>query len=305
MKAIVLAGLLAAAGSPPPFGKGVVAFGAAGDHTVSFVAAGDAAEMQTVKGAPYTAEAVTEIEQVLADGNRIVHRTTASIARDSAGRTRREQGLAAIGRMIPEGEMPKLVFIQDPVAGRGYILEPEGRIARKLPEPGLVGRVAGPGPGPVPAKASAPLDEDVTFEIPLPPPPHAFGGPVSAMLPFPVVSFENAREPERQDLGSQLVEGLACEGRRSTITIPAGEIGNERPIEIVSERWLSRELQVVVLSRHHDPRFGETTYRLTGISRDEPPASLFAVPPGYTVRDGLPRPPSVGRGANRPANPSH
>jgi hypothetical protein len=50
---------------------------------------------------------------------------------------------------------------------------------------------------------------------------------------------------------------------RTTITIPAGEIGNERAIEIVSERWYSPELQLVVMTRHSDPRTGETVYRLT------------------------------------------
>ncbi|HEX8686715.1 MAG TPA: hypothetical protein VF654_09435, partial [Pyrinomonadaceae bacterium] len=60
-------------------------------------------------------------------------------------------------------------------------------------------------------------------------------------------------------------------------------IGNERAIQITSERWYSPELQVVVMTRHSDPRFGETTYRLTNVTRAEPDRSLFEVPAGYAL----------------------
>ena len=88
------------------------------------------------------------------------------------------------------------------------------------------------------------------------------------------------------------IEGVQAEGLRVTTTIPAGDIGNEQPIQIVNERWYSPELQVVVMTRHSDPRFGETTYRLTNISRTEPAATLFQVPSDYTIKEG----PGVGGG---------
>ena len=91
-----------------------------------------------------------------------------------------------------------------------------------------------------------------------------------------------------ESLGRQMVEGVEADGTRVTITIPAGEIGNERPIQIVSEQWYSAELGALLLSRHSDPRSGETTYRLTNINRVEPTKSLFEVPAGYTVSEGLP-----------------
>src|ERR1700682_4508789 len=47
-----------------------------------------------VKGSPYSAQAITEFTQTLADGNRIHHTTTASVARDSEGRSRREESIA-------------------------------------------------------------------------------------------------------------------------------------------------------------------------------------------------------------------
>jgi hypothetical protein len=80
------------------------------------------------------------------------------------------------------------------------------------------------------------------------------------------------------------MEGVAVEGKRVTRTIPAGQIGNTQPIEITSEVWISPDLQVTVMSKHSDPRFGETTYQLTGIQRAEPDHSLFEIPPGYAVK---------------------
>lgn len=92
-------------------------------------------------------------------------------------------------------------------------------------------------------------------------------------------------EPKKESLGKKVVEGVECEGTRTTVTIAAGSIGNDRPIDIVSENWYSPELQVVVSSRHSDPRFGETTYRLANISRAEPDKSLFVPPSDYKVEE--------------------
>src|SRR6185436_13103454 len=89
--------------------------------------------------------------------------------------------------------------------------------------------------------------------------------------------------PVVESLGRQVIEGVEAEGTRSTVTIPAGQIGNELPLNMVSERWFSPELRVLVLSRQSDPRFGETTYRLTNIVRQEPAADLFEVPSDFKV----------------------
>lgn len=92
-----------------------------------------------------------------------------------------------------------------------------------------------------------------------------------------------ASEAVTESLGTQTIEGVLAEGTRSTTTIPAGQIGNERPIEIVSERWFSPDLKVLVMSRQSDPRFGETTYRLSNIVIGHPEPSLFEVPPDFHV----------------------
>jgi hypothetical protein len=90
----------------------------------------------------------------------------------------------------------------------------------------------------------------------------------------------------KEPLGTQVIEGVLAEGSKTVRTIPAGEIGNERAIDIVDEVWTSPDLKTVVLSKHSDPRTGEMTYRLTNISRAEPAASLFMVPADFKVVEG-------------------
>ena len=90
---------------------------------------------------------------------------------------------------------------------------------------------------------------------------------------------------EQKSLGTQVIEGVEATGTQTVVTIPAGEIGNEQPIKIVSEQWYSPALQVVVLSKRSDPRSGEMIYRLTQLDRSEPAAAMFQVPSDYTIKD--------------------
>ena len=92
-------------------------------------------------------------------------------------------------------------------------------------------------------------------------------------------------KPKTESLGTQVIEGVNAEGTRSTITIPAGTEGNDQPFDIVSERWYSPDLQMVVMSSHSDPRVGESVYRVTNINRAEPAHSLFEVPSDFTVTE--------------------
>lgn len=272
---------------------------------------------KTVKGAPYSAEAVTESIQTLADGNRIVNRITSSVYRDSEGRTRRDQSLKGLGIFGASGEEPtQTTFINDPVAGVTYTLDSRSRTAHKsVPftfefhrKPGetIEGRTfefkVAPG-------AAAGASGNVIMTAPLPAPgpglrvPHPGVGPEGATtFVFKSTKSGNANEVKEQ-LGKQLVEGVEAEGTRTTVTIPAGDIGNERAIEIVSERWYSPELQLVVMTRHSDPRFGETTYKLTNINRSDPAKSLFEVPAGYTVKEGPHGPAIAPLRTRKPANP--
>jgi hypothetical protein len=87
----------------------------------------------------------------------------------------------------------------------------------------------------------------------------------------------------QEALGTRQIEGLTAAGRRTRVTIHTGQVGNNRPIEIVDERWESVDLGVVVMSRHHDPRTGDVEYRLTKITRLDPPATLFRIPSDYKI----------------------
>lgn len=232
-------------GGPPP--------GAGGDF--GFVRAEFGLMGKVVKSAPYSAQAVTQFTQTLADGNRIQRTNTASVARDSEGRTRTEQSVAAMGPWAPTDNPSKMVFIHDPVAGASYMLNPSDRTARQMPSMRRSGDFS-----------SAPHD------------------PARA-----------ARQQQRsndnvkfEDLGTQVMEGLSVQGKRRTRTIPAGQFGNDRPIEIVTETWYSPELQTVVMSKTSDPRSGDSLFKLTNIVRSEPDHTLFQVPSDYTVSQGPP-----------------
>jgi hypothetical protein len=115
------------------------------------------------------------------------------------------------------------------------------------------------------------------------PPSQASGGVMFNRVE--AVTTMPSETPVVESLGTQFMEGVAVEGTRTTLTIPAGQIGNELPINMVSERWFSPDLKVLVMSRQSDPRFGETTYRLTNINRSEPSPQLFEIPANFTVVD--------------------
>jgi hypothetical protein len=97
---------------------------------------------------------------------------------------------------------------------------------------------------------------------------------------------EEHAEVTTEDLGTETMEGLLVTGTRTTRTIPAGEIGNEKPISIVTEVWTSPDLKTIVYSKRSDPRMGEQTFKLANIVRAEPDASLFTVPADFKLTDG-------------------
>src|SRR5580692_1593958 len=109
---------------------------------------------------------------------------------------------------------------------------------------------------------------------------------------------------KNESLGTQTINVLVAEGTRTTHTIPAGQIGNEKALQVVSERWYSADLQIVLKSTRTDPRFGTTTYTVTNVQRTEPSASLFAVPTGYSIQSGGRGPGGPGGHAPIGASPS-
>jgi hypothetical protein len=272
---------------------------------------------KTVKNAPYAAEAVTETIQTLGDGNRIINRISSMLYRDSEGRTRREQSLKGLGIFSSGEESFKTIFINDPVAAVTYVLDSRSHTAHKsVPftfelnpkkgegqqfefkvAPGTAGPsgnviMTAPPPGVAGVRALHPPGDQFTLRT------EAGVGETF----FFRTKLNKANEVKEQ-LGKQIIEGVEAEGTRTTVTIPAGEIGNERAIEIVSERWFSPELQLVVMTRNSDPRSGETTYKLTNINRAEPAKSLFEVPSDFTIKEGPGVGPRIAPLPRRKTNP--
>jgi hypothetical protein len=246
----------------------------------------------TVKGAPYSGTEVAESTQVLADGTRIHNERQTAVYRDSEGRVRRET--------------PDQTTIWDPVANVSYILDPKSQTAHKVTMTRtFVLNTTGGAVGMAGARS--------TFEV------HATQNGVTSVMvdgkpadpttikmdQLPGITYERRmssadpapaapgtaaakwfKEPgQSESLGKQTIEGVNSEGTRSTTTLEAGAIGNDRPIQIVSERWYSPELQTVTMTRRNDPRSGEEIFRLTGVSRAEPASYLFLVPAGYQLQE--------------------
>jgi hypothetical protein len=245
---------------PPPPGHGY-GHGPGGRDEIRFLGFEAGLGDKTVTGAPFSASFSTETTETLADGNQIKHTSTGTIARDSQGRTRRDMTLPAFGATAAAGQAaPHVTFVNDPVAGTRYILEADTKTARQMPPPPDKAEFARKG-----HTGAAAADKDVVTT----------------------------------SLGTQTIGGVTAEGTRYTRTIPAGQIGNVKPIVITTERWYSADLQMVVMTKRSDPRSGDTVFQMTNIARTEPAASLFQVPTDYTVAQMNPHV----RGAARMSGP--
>ena len=250
-------------------------------------------ETRVITDRPYSAEAVSETVQVLADGNRIARRSVTKIYRDSAGRMRRET--------LSDDGTVRSISLSDPVARVSYTLDPKAKAAYKAGATAVV--------------APTIIDSHlVTLPRQTPPAVTASGsgtgggrgggsgagtgagtgGAVGGYTTITRAGGGGGRggavtgaggRGVRETLDLQNIEGVMATGTRTTTTIPAGEIGNAQEIKVVSEQWFSDELQVLVMTKHSDPRSGETIYRLTNILRAEPDPSLFTVPADYTIQE--------------------
>lgn len=242
-----------------------------------------AADAEVVKGKPYSAEMTTETVQTLADGNHIVHRTVSKFYRDSEGRTRREQ---TFGNVDPEHPSPHemKVFVDDPVNGTAFVLDPGSKSADRMYRTRKfigernfeddakrtmlqVAEDSGDGVESAPGQMMIKFKDD-----------HS-GDPNTVLMPVQ----DDKRQVVREDLGTRNIEGVDCNGTRQTITIPAGAIGNEKPISIVRETWFAPEIAAVVESTTDDPRYGKTTYHLANVQLSEPARSMFEPPADFKV----------------------
>jgi hypothetical protein len=251
-------------------------------------------EAKVTTGRPYSAEATTEFVQVLGDGNRIARKATVRIYRDGEGRTRREE--------LGADDQVKTISIYDPVAHVTYVLDPVTRVATKsavrivspVGRGGFGGaaasekisaereaseRLAGKmvvAPVDLPSQASAEAQRKIQTEIVA-----RGGGGRGAVQP----AMRGPGNAKTESLGQKTIDGVPADGSRTTTVIPAGAIGNQQPITVVAEQWFSLDLEILLLTRHSDPRTGESTYTLSNITRGEPAAGLFDVPSDYTITE--------------------
>jgi hypothetical protein len=231
----------------PPFGGPMELMGFEGMHGG-----------KTVKGAPFSATATSETTETLQDGS-VIHRTSqVSMYRDSQGRSRHEATFTGFGPLSASGAPKKMVMISDPVAGVHIMLDDEQKVAHKS---ALHVHAAG----------SANEKSDPAFE---------------GRMQERMQKEEATGLLKKESLGTQTINGVVAEGTRTTRIIPVGQIGNEKALQVVSERWYSADLQIVLKSTRTDPRTGTTTYTVTTIQRTEPAGTLFAVPAGYSVQAG-------------------
>jgi hypothetical protein len=255
-----------------------------------------------VKGAPYSAEATTETVQVLADGNRIVNKSGNKSYRDSEGRTRVEITPGLAGAWMPDMKPFSVTVIDDPVSGDHITLNNHDKQATRFSFKGMNVETAGSAGG-------ARHMQNVTMVVRSSgdaAPDVAASGQAHVMEAHTTTGFVHAGEAtgvnvnvngnaffssdmkldvKKEPLGKQSIEGVDCVGTKETATIPAGSVGNERAIETVTERWYSADLQLEVLTKTTDPRFGVTTYTLGNIVRTEQPKSLFEIPADYKVEE--------------------
>jgi hypothetical protein len=247
-----------------------------------------------VKGAPYAADEVTQFTQTLGDGTHIQREDKVAVYRDGQGRVRRET--------------PTAITIMDPVASVSYNLNPKTMTGRKMTV-SIVSHVDGSkvtmdvtvnSEGPLSAEQKARISEarsmlvvtgaaDAKAKAELQAAElqaaaqlkagGVLGSVTSSGTAQVIYKTRTAGEP----IGQQMVEGVLCDGTRSVETIAAGAIGNDKPIQTVSERWYSPELKTTVRTVRTDPRTGDETFRLTNIRRGEPDPALFQVPAGYQI----------------------
>lgn len=236
-------------GPDGPFGAAMELMGFEGMH-------GD----KIVKGAPFSATATSEMTQTLQDGS-VIHRTSqVTMYRDSQGRSRHEATFNGFGPLTPGGTAKNVVLISDPIAGTHTLLDKDSKTAHQMPFHEHRGANTGSSPD---TEFQSRMQQREQKEI------------AEGLL-------------KKESLGTETINGVVAEGTRTTRTIPAGQIGNDKALQIVSERWYSPDLQIVLKSTRTDPRFGTTTYTVNNIQRTEPAASLFTVPSDFTVKAGGP-----------------
>lgn len=206
---------------------------------------------------PYTLSRTTIIVQTVADGTTITRTFTVQAAHDSEGRTYSEEHETL--NIRADGKPVDLVhyFVSDPVARTNINWDDRTKIANvtHIPDPETIQRRTQP------------------MQVP------------DATAARPPQAVRVPRQESRKDLGVRSIAGIEAKGTRTTSIIPAGDVGNDRPLTIVTENWISTQYHIPLLTILDDPRMGKRTDEVTEFQPGEPDPALFQIPEGYTVRE--------------------
>lgn len=223
---------------------------------------------QTVTGKPLSANEVRRTRQTLGDGTNIDKTETDKYYRDNEGRTR------------IEGDNGATVMISDPQSGATTETSNGKSHVMMMRSGSFAGAAGEKGIAIMPAPEMHPeMLDKMKAEGQMQ--ARTMVGTRQNVLTRAVEAtpiIMPLQKGAAEDLGDQIVNGVMAHGTRSTITIPEGQIGNDREIRIVSERWYSNDLQMLIKSSNNDPRFGETTYELTNIVQGAQDPTLFQMP---------------------------
>jgi hypothetical protein len=208
---------------------------------------------RVVTGEPYTATATSTSFERLADGTTITHTSTSVEARDSEGRTYR----AVTTPAGSSGQAFTRTTVTDPVAHTITEWGSQSTVATQIQLPtnprGQGGPWQGGGPG-------------------------GQGGPGQGQG-----RRRSNTQVTRTVLPAQTIDGVTAEGVKTTVTIPVGAQGNDKPLVSVREVWTASNLKIPLLETSDDPRDGSHKLQVNSLSLEADP-TLFQVPQGYTVK---------------------
>jgi len=235
-----------------------------GAETFEWLMSGDLGRRagKPVTGSPFSAQVIVENTRTLQNGVHISESAMGALYRDGQGRIRRDK---------PRTGEAEIAIIDDPVAGTQYRLHLFQHTVSKLSYADMEAE-------------NRERQEHIAAEI-AERAKKSGGEKAERESGAGGQKREGLSERKTESLGAQLIEGIQAEGTRTTRTVPAGAMGNDKPFDIVQETWYSPALQMVVLFKMTNPARGDVVMRLANISQSEPSRSLFEPPSDFTAAE--------------------
>jgi hypothetical protein len=218
-----------------------------------------------VTGAPFSAQVIVENTRMLANGVHLSEKASGALYRDSQGRIRRDK---------PRNGDTEIAIIDDPVAGVQYRLHLFQHTVARLSYSDM-------------EAANRETQERRTVEEAELTNKKAQAEKAEREAAAASQNREALSEPKTESLGTQMIEGVQAQGKRSTRTVPAGAMGNDKEFDIVQETWYSPTLQMVLMFKMSNPARGDLVMKLANINQGEPQHSLFEPPSDFTAAEKI------------------